>query len=290
MTPASRNTPVASGRPDVFRFLDARAFLAAAFEHEKSRNPAFSHRFVAKSMGSTSSGFFKDTLTGRVRISPARAAKFARLFKLSREEAEHFEAMVLYTQADDAEEKDRCLGRLTGGPQARRHTVLEAFQLEYFKTWRHAAVRETLALHDFRGDYAELAALLEPSITPDEAEESLNLLLRLKLIRKNAQGRYERVDKVIRSGANDPARVRPALRENLQLALRALDALPPAVRPFSQLTLSVSEESLSLIREKLAGLRRDVLDIAARDERVDRLYQINFQMFPITKVMKASDS
>jgi uncharacterized protein (TIGR02147 family) len=279
-------------RPVVFRFLDARAFLAAAFDYEKARNPKFSHRYVAKSMGSSSSGFFKDILNGRVRLSPARAAKFAQLFGLSYQEGDHFETLVQFTQASDAEEKDRWLARMTSGSQARKDAVLEAFQLEYFRKWHYAAVRELLALHDFDtgGDYARLAGMLDPAITPAEAEDAVRLLLRLKLIRRTAQGRLERVDKVVRSGAKNPARVKPAIRGNLELALRSLEAHPPAVRPFSYLTLSVSEASLALLRAKLAGLRQEMLDIATQDERVDRLYQLNFQLFPLSKIVKAKES
>jgi uncharacterized protein (TIGR02147 family) len=286
MTPAPTRLQTPAERPVVFRFLDARAFLTAVFEYEKSRNPKFSHRYVAKALDSSSSGFFKDILNGRVRISPARAIRFARLFGLSSRESEHFEALVQYTQASDAEEKDRWLARMTSGSRARKDTVLEAFQLEYFRKWHYAAVRELLAIYDFRGDHARLAALLDPAITPSEAEDSIRLLLKLKLIRKTAQGRYERVDKVIRSGTQNPARVKPAIRGNLELALRALETHPPAVRPFSYLTLSISEASLVPIRAKLASLRGELLDIVAQDEGVDRLYQLNFQLFPLSKIVK----
>jgi uncharacterized protein (TIGR02147 family) len=274
-------------RPSVFHYLDALRFLADAFAFEKSRNRAFSHRYVAKAMDAASSGFFKDILNGRVRLSPARTVKFAKLFRLPREEAAHFESLVLYSQASGAEEKEQYLARMTEASPARRHTVLEAFQLEYFKKWHYAAVRELLAIHEFRGDCAELGRLLDPPVTEDVAADAIRLLLKLKLIRKTAQGRFERVDKVISSGGKtDPARIKPAIRDNLELALRALDTHPAALRPFSYLTLSVSEASLAPIRAKLAGLRKELLDIAAQDDGVDRLYQLNFQLFPLSRTVK----
>jgi uncharacterized protein (TIGR02147 family) len=270
----------------VFQFLDARKFLAAAFEFEKARNPVFSYRYVAMGIGAKSSGFFKDILNGRIRLSPARAMKVARIFKLSKEETDYFETLVLFTQATTAEEKEHYLAKMTGGPLARRHIVLEAFQLEYFKKWHYAAVREMLAIHDFQGDYARLAASLEPPITPEEAMDAVQLLLKLKLIRKNAQGRLKRADKVVSSGTGDPERIKPAIRGNLALAQRALDAYPASIRPFSYLTLSVSETSLVPIREKLGRLRKELLEIVAADQHVDRLYQVNFQMFPLSKPME----
>ncbi len=273
----------------MFRYLDARKYLADAFEYSKRLSPAFSHRFVAKAMNASSSGFFKDILNGRISISPARAAKFARLFKMPANEAAHFETLVLYTQADSTEEKERLLGRLSRGSGGHNH-VLEAFQLEYFKKWHYAAVREILAfepVRDIEGDFARIAALLEPALTPAEVHNAIGLLLKLKLIRKNAQGVFERADQVIRSGRmQNPVVIKPAIRGNIELALRALERQPAAIRPFSYLTLSVSESSLAPIREKIATMRREILEIAAQDEHVDRLIQLNVQMFPLTQVSR----
>ena len=273
-------------RPSVFHYLDARKYLADACEAEKIRNPRFSHRYVARVMGVSSSGFLRDILDGRVRIAPERAVTFAKLLGLTRAETEHFETLVQYTQAATPAEKERLLARMTGKPSARGYSVLEAFQLEYFSSWRYAAVRELIALRGFRdteADHAALGSLLEPPIEATEARDAVRLLLKLGLARKDAQGRLIRVDKVVRSGADkDPARIRPALRDHLRLAARALEEIPAPQRPFSYLTLSVSGETLARIRERLADLRSELLEMAANDDEADRLLQVNFQMFPLS--------
>jgi uncharacterized protein (TIGR02147 family) len=144
-----------------------------------------------------------------------------------------------------------------------------------------------VAIYEFQGDYEELGSLLEPPITASEAIEAVQLLLKLKLIRKNAQGRYERVDRVLSTGTQaDPKKVKPAIKQNLALAQRALELFPPEIRPFSYLTVSVSEESVALIRDRLRMIRREILEIVTQEQSVDRLYQLNFQLFPISKVVK----
>lgn len=290
-TRPSSASPLLPDRPLVFRYLDARKYLADAFEYAKGFSPALSHRYVAKAMDASSSGFFKDILNGRIRISPARAAKFAKLFKLSSDETLYFETLVLYTQADTSEEKDRLLTRLSAGGSG-RNNVLKAFQLEYFQKWHYAAVRELLAVQavrDTEEDADRIAALLDPPLEPAQVRDALRLLLKLKLIRKNAQGLLERADAVIRSGRDqDPATIKPAIRGNIELALRALETQPAAVRPFSYLTVSVSGSSIGIIRDRIAALRQEILDITTRDEGVDRLYQVNLQMFPLTRLAEES--
>lgn len=271
-------------RPSVFQFLDAREYLRQAYAAEKQVNRGFSHRYIAKAMGAGSSSFFKDVLNGRAPLNPARAAKFARLFCMPPEEAEYFQKLVLYTQAVHAEERERLLKGLSDAYDAGTHHVLEASQAEYLQKWYYAAVRELLAIMDFRGDYDELAARLEPPIAPSEARTAIELLLRLGLVRKTAQGRYEKTDRIVVTGnATNALLARQGILDNLELARRALDQFPPEVRPFSYLTVSVSRETLQFIENRLQAVRREILNRVSRDEQADRLYQVNMQVFPLSR-------
>jgi uncharacterized protein (TIGR02147 family) len=268
----------------VFQFLDAREFLRRAYDAQKRVNKGFSHRYIAKAMGAGSSSFFKDVLNGRASLNPARAARFARLFCMPDRDAEYFERLVLYTQATMPDEKERLLKMLTRGKGAGEQSVLEASQTEYIQKWHYAAVRELLVITDAHGDPAALGEKLDPPLTAAEVRSALELLLRLKLIRKTAQGRYEKVDKVVVTGPKtDPSLARAGILANLDLARRALDLHPRETRPFSYLTVSVSKDSLHYIQEKLREVRRDILERVSRDEAVDRLYQINMQVFPLSK-------
>jgi uncharacterized protein (TIGR02147 family) len=271
----------------VFQYLDAREFLRQAYDAEKRANKDFSHRYIAKAMGAGSSSFFKDVLLGRAALSQARAAKFAKLFRLPPKEAEYFENLVDFTQASTQEDKERYLRKLgdraSGGPQA----ILEASQLEYLQKWHYAAIRELLEVVDFRGDYEALAQALDPAITEAEARDAIQLLLRLKLIQKNAQGRFEKTTDVISTGIlKDPEKAKPGIRANLDLARRALDTHPVAVRPFSYLTICVSEQTFQHVRDKLRTVRREILEAVSRDADADRLYQLNLQFFPLSSTAK----
>lgn len=270
----------------VFQFLDAREFLRQAYQNTRRGNPAFSQRYIAQTLKAGSSSFFRDVLSGKSKLTPARVLGFARLFKLNKAETAHFENLVQYTQAESEAEKTHALEKLKAASPSGNQALLAAFQMEYFAKWHYAAVRELLAVHDFRGDHAELGSLLNPPVSPVEAQEAVQLLLKLKLIVKTAQGGYKPTDRVIVSGPNAAMHVRPALLGHLDLARRALDAFPAKQRPFSYTTVSVSEDSVREIHEKLRVLNREVLEVAARDPNVDRLYQLNLQLFPLSEVIQ----
>jgi uncharacterized protein (TIGR02147 family) len=269
----------------VFQFLDAREFLRQAYEAGKRANPAFSQRYIAQVLKASSSSFFRDVLSGKSKLTPVRVLGFSRLFKLTKPETAYFENLVQYTQAETGAEKRHALEKLKAAAPQSRHTLLSAFQTEYFSKWHYAAVRELLAVYDFRGDYEELARQLNPAITAAEARDAVQLLLRLKLIRKTPHDGLEPVDRVVLSGETLPANLRPAILGNLDLARRALDRFAPPARPFSYFTVSVSETSLRQIQDKLQALGREVLELVTQDQDVDRLYQLNLQLFPLSEVV-----
>jgi len=281
MSPA-KPTPLS-----VFQFLDAREFLRQAYREAKGANPAFSQRYIAQRLKASSSSFFRDVLSGKSGLTPARVLGFAKLFGMSKADTAYFEDLVAYTQAETPEEKRHALDKLKAAVPSGKHALLEASQREYFSKWHYAAVRELLGVLDFRGDCEELGKLLNPPISAGEARDAVELLLRLKLIRKTAHGGYEATERVVLSGPQiSPAQVRPAIEENLNLARRALGEFAPKVRPFSYLTVSVSEKSARQIQEMLRALRQQVFELVTRDEDVDRLYQLNFQFFPLSEVIK----
>jgi uncharacterized protein (TIGR02147 family) len=67
------------------------------------------------------------------------------------------------------------------------------------------------------------------------------------------------------------------------MAISALDAIAPEMRDFSTLTLSVSQEGLKQIKDVLAESRKTIMKIAKSDSNEDRVYQLNLQLFPLTR-------
>lgn len=289
----ARPNPMTAPNPppvSVFQFLDAREYLRQACEREKALRPAFSQRYIAKALNASSSSFFADVMSGKSKLSPARVLGFVQLLKLPKKEAEYFERLVQYTQAEGEAEKRHAFEKLKElGPKGGQ-ALLEASQMEYFGKWHYAAVRELLEVHPFRGDYAELGALLNPPITAAEAQEAIALLRRLKLIARAPHGGFRRTGKVVVSGPSRARQVRPALLGNLELARRALDVFDPARRPFSYMTLSVSEQSFRQIQEKIHAFTREVFELVTEDGEVDRLYQLNLQFFPLSETVKRRKS
>lgn len=268
---------------NVFEYTDYRLFLKDAYDARRKANSNFSYRFIASKVGFASPGFFTNVLKGKKDISLKLAHKFADLFKLGRKEKEYFETLVLFNKSVGHGEKKEYLDRLLAlrGSHVKK---IEAHQYEYFEKWYNMAVREALALHRFKGeDYRSLAALIHPPITAQEAKRAVELLDRLGLIRRGADGAWERTDAVISAGDEISRVLLNAYQvQAMELAKHALDHLPTGTRNFSTLTLSVSGPIYAAMVEELRAFRRRILDMASRAQDPDRIYQMNFHVFPLT--------
>jgi uncharacterized protein (TIGR02147 family) len=267
---------------NIFEYIDYRRYLRDAYEERRKENPKFSYRFIAGKAGFSSPGFFANVLSGKKDISLKLVLKFAELFKLGRKETEYFETLVLFNKATGASEKKEYLDRLLAlrGGKVKK---VEAHQWEYFEKWYHAVVRELIAIKPFRGDFKALAAMVNPPITVAEARKSIELLERLGLIRKGMDGAFERTDAAISAGdAISKALIGAFQVQAMDLAKFAMDNLPSGTRNFSTLTMSVSGPIYLAMIEELRAFRRRLLEMAQASEKVDRVYQMNFHVFPLT--------
>lgn len=269
---------------NVFEYTDYRQYLKDAYDERRKANPNFSYRFIAARVGFASPGFFTNVLKGKKDISLKLAHKFAELFKLGRKEKDYFEALVLFNKATSTSEKKEYLDRLL----ALRGTLVKklgAEQYEYFEKWHYTAVREAMALHPFRGDYRALASLIHPAITVTEAKKAVEVLERLGLVKQGPDGVYERTDAVVSAGDEISKVLLNAYQvQAMDLAKHALDHLPPGTRNFSTLTLSISGNTYLAMVEELRAFRRRLLEMAKNSEDPDRIYQMNFHLFPITSL------
>jgi uncharacterized protein (TIGR02147 family) len=272
---------------DVFSYTDYRLLLKDLYEDRKKLQPFFSYRYIGQKVGFSSAGFLTNILQGKRNISPDLVFKFAELYKFNRKETEYFELLVQYDQAKQHSQKRYYYEKMLAVAKSKAR-VLSADQYEYFDKWYYVAIRELLNFYPFRGDYRELGRRVRPNLTPSEAKKAVDLLLRLNLIRKREDGVYVLTDQTITTAAAAPlVAVHNFQMATMDLAKEAIDRFPRERRSISTLTLSVSKDAFDRINEKLAGFRQEVLELVKNDQNVpDRVYQFNFQIFPMTDLQE----
>jgi uncharacterized protein (TIGR02147 family) len=273
--------PAASGI-DIFAYTDFRKYLEDYYQARKKTERKFSHRFIQERAGVSSAGWFADVVKGRTNIHGSHIVKLAKLLQLRNSETDYFESMVLFSQAGSLEERTRYFHKMNSFKEVRADMV-GMDRLEFYSKWYHGAIRELLFFHPFRGDYAELARRLSPPIRQAEARESVALLERLGMVEANGIGGYRSKDAVLKKDPSFPSVVMANfLKNNMELAIEAIDRYSKEERDVSCLTISFSEQGFAQVKEDIRALRKKILAMTEVDLAPTKVYQCNFQFFPLS--------
>jgi uncharacterized protein (TIGR02147 family) len=268
----------------VFEYSDYRVFLRAFYTAQKAKSRAFSHRSFSRRAGLRSSNYLSLIMKGERDLSSEMAPRFARACGLGKSEAEFFCDLVAYGQAKTTEEKQRWLERLARFRKFREAHRLVGEETAYHAHWYVPALRELVSLPGFSENPAWIAGMLEPSITERQASEALHTLLRLGLVVRDAKGKLRQAHALVTTGQGPlPHQIFVYHQAMLDLAKRALDHLPREERDISSLTLCVTEATLPLLKERIRELRRELLQLAELESAPERVVQLNFQLFPLSR-------
>lgn len=273
--------------PDLYSYIDYRKFLKDYYEEQKAKDPKFSHRYFTMKVGFSSSGYFSDVLAGKKNLSGAFTLKFAKALKLGKEEEEYFVNLVSFNQAKTLEEKNRYYEKMmtTGKVKV---DVVDRDKHEYFRSWQYAAVREALHYLSVKDDYKHLGKALDPPIAAKDAKKAIEVLVSLGLIVRDQAGAWRPTSGNLKMGGSiDALGLSNYHKSTLELVVRALDAFPPEQRGFSTLTLPLTGDKIRKAKLAIKNLRMYLLALAENGTRADRVYQFNFQMFPVTRIENA---
>jgi uncharacterized protein (TIGR02147 family) len=276
----------AAAKPSVFAYADYRAFLKDWYAHRSRAEGGLSYRRMAREMGVKSPGHFSLVFNGQANLTLKLMDRFVRFLSLGKREADYFHALVLYTQARTQTEKKRCFDRMLTFRQFRAR-IIEDGQYQFFENWHYTAVREILAIHDCKDDYKTLGQLIEPPLSAEEARKAMEMLKRLGMVVKDAQGIHRRTDAVLTTGPDARGMaIQNFLGQSLELAKGALDRLPRSERMSAATTVSMSRAAYEELREELRAFRGRILEAAQKDAHPEQVYQFQFHAFPLSKPVK----
>jgi uncharacterized protein (TIGR02147 family) len=270
----------------IFEYSDYRLFLRDYLLAAKSRGIPLTYNELGRKVGFSSKGFVTQIIQGICKIPKDKIRKFGRALGLKKKEQSYFELLVRFDQAKTHHARNENFKKLSSGFKTRiRHIGPDKY--DFYSIWYYSAIRSLLGYFPFTGDYKKLAEQLTPAITPGQAKKAIELLERLSLIVKKEDGCYYLTDRILSTGDSvDSMALVNFQQATMDLAKEAIERFPLERRDSSTLTLGLSEEGYRAAVEKIAALRRELLDVARFDRQIDRVIQVNLHAFPLTKVAK----
>ncbi len=273
--------PQENNRPQAFQYLDYRAFLNGYCQWRRDSDADFSQRTFAKEAGlpPSSSSLLPAVLKGRRNLSQNLRVKFSRALGLPERESRYFDLLVQFNQAKGMTEKNFFFAQLSKF-RASRAQVLQDPQFDFFSNWYYSAVRNFFGMETRERNPATIAAKLFPAVTAAQVEDAIQVLLKLGLIKKTANG-YSVTEKHISTPQDvRAATAREHMRELTRMSLEVMDKTPPEARQYNALMFTVSPQGFAAVKERMRSFLEELREILDRDEKEDRIYTLTMQLFP----------
>lgn len=271
--------------PNIFDYLDYREFLRDLFNFKKYNNRLFSYRVFAGKAGFSSPNFLKLVIDGKRNLSSESIGKIAKGFGFKKQEREFFENLVFMSQASTNDEKNHYYKKMLSVNGYLKSHRIHKSNYKYFSKWYYPVIREIAVFGDRNSTPEQISESLNPNVPVKEVEKALEILLELGLLRKDKSGLWEQSDKVVTTGAEVKSlAIFNYHKGMIKLALEAFERHPADNRSMSGVTISIKQEKLPEIKKIISAFRKEILNLACEDEGSDKVFQINIQAFPLTKL------
>ncbi|MGL1902908.1 MAG: TIGR02147 family protein [Fibrobacterales bacterium] len=277
--------------PIVFDYLNYRLYLKDLFKEEKKKPTSqITHKYILAELGITSTGFMSNVIAARKNLTHIQATKIGKILKFKKHEMQYFEILVYFTQSKTIEEKNEYFNRLVT-LQKVKMKVIDKKRMSLFSKWYYVFVRELLESYNYKGetteDHTKLAKKMIPPIKTSEAQEAINYLSDMALIDKDDEGYYRPVNSAISTGDEVKSLHTAKFQlDTMDMGKNALNKVNPKERDISCLSMSLSEDTFNLIKMEIQYFRKRLAKLAVEETNLQRVYQLNFQFFPVTTETK----
>lgn len=275
----------------IFEYIDYRKYLETYYKEQKATKRCFSYRYFAQKAGINSPSFLKWIIDGKRNLTRPATEKFITALKLPPKEAAYFRHLVQFNQAKTSVEKQEHYAALRSMAGTIKESVLSEDQFDYFAEWYIPVVRELVTLYNFKDDYKKIAAAVKPRILPSDAKAAINLLLRLKLLKKRVDGTYVQKDSAVTA---DSRILSLALQtftvQMIDHSKCAMENVNFDKRHISGITMGISHRTYSLLNAEIEAFKDRIKAIINRDDECTTVYQMILALFPVSDDVDSLDS
>ncbi|MBN1576680.1 MAG: TIGR02147 family protein [Chitinispirillaceae bacterium] len=265
----------------IFTYSDFREYIRAAVKEKRYKNPRYSYRCAASRIG-IRSGTLTRILNGSRHVGPELLPKLIDYLGLKRREAEYFSLLIGFDSIKDENRRRQCYRDLLR-MRSERNTLIPEENHQFFEQWYHVALFELMRIVKKGDDPARLSSLFIPPLSESKIRKAMEVLRRLGYIRQDSEKGTLTTEPFLTTGDTWESVAIHAFQVAVsELAAKALDTIPKEERDFSTLTMALSAEAFEKVREVVKRARAEIAVIERECSDPQRVYQINFQCFPLT--------
>ncbi len=266
----------------IYEFLDYREYLKEYYEEKKAENFFFSFQHMGQRVDMDAS-YLAKIVSAQRHIPVKKIPAFVKLCELAGSKAEYFETLVFFCRAKSDKETKLHYENLIRLRAVKGYT-LTSIQYKFYSKWYYTAIRAMLGLSDYTDEYEDIAKRLDPPLRPLQVKQAVTFMLRSKIITRDENEILRPTNKHISSGkASDKQAIRTYQKEMMDMAGRSLNAHPKEIRDISTITVAINKTTITAVQKIIEECREAIRQCVDMDKDPDTIYQVNFQVYPLTK-------
>lgn len=273
----------------ITEYQDYRQYMQD-FYQERKRSSYFTWRKFASLAGFASPAYLKLVCDGKTSLSKPGIPKVARAMNLEGFDYTYFTLLVKFGNAKNDSEKESALKELEREARMNKIRIVDADAFRYYEDPNCPIIRELAPIMP-GATLGEIASKIRQGVTAAEVREILQFLVKANLLQKNEDGTYEQTQKAVKGSKETiPLAIRTMNRKMSELAVRSIIKDSVEERNFSGITMGIDKSIYDRITKEIDAFRKKIVDIANECQKIDQVYQMNLQVFPLTDKIISSES
>jgi len=268
----------------IFEFTSFRKFIAEYQENRVREDSSFTRAEFCRQLGFPNTRSYVNDIVQGKRLSSNMQDRFLAVFELKPKEEQYFRSMVAFDQAITPLQKARAWKEMIA-IHPTPETVLHSDSYEFYSKWYHSAIFVILDVLDINTNYEEVAKKIFPKIATSKVKVSIELLNKLGLVRKNAEGFWKpSKDRISTGKHNTNDFVKAYQKDCLDLSKQALASKESESKEMTALVFSTSKEARAEIELEIDLFMKKIRKIVSSDNRKpDVVEHLNLHLFSILK-------
>lgn len=270
-------------KPNIYQYHEYRTFLKDWIAYLQKDQPDFSIRKLSQKCD-FAVGYLPMVLNGKRNLSETSFATLKKHLKMKADEVSYLKYMITMNDTDSREKRLEILKKMQKFQKYGDENAKELEAYKYLTKWQYVALREMAQLTDFSNDKEWIQDRMTFAVSPKEISEGLEFLIKNEFLEDVGNGKLKVKDKIL-DCFEGVYRLSLAefYKQIFQLAIESIETVPRNERLLLGHTLAVSNDAFEQISKVLTEALEKVREIEKKDSKKDRVYQVSFTAFPMTK-------
>lgn len=282
--------------PAISAYSDYREYLRDFYDYKlhlhRNSFGQYNYKTFSAAADIKSPNYLKLIIEGERNLSVATTKKFAKALGLDKEGTDEFLLLVQYGQSLDPLERNRCLKALSEFRTKKRikSGELNSEKHQSSPPWVSWILHAMSEQRDVNFSIDSLRDTLQGKVSNDDIRKALQQLFDSGALQLDPEtGKAKKGIVPLQQEELTAEAVRRIQSDLMYLGMEALLNGKASEREIGTLTVCMTEDEFEKVKFELRHLRKRILkDALVNRERGpgDRVYQLNIQMFPVTKKLK----